>query len=75
MLWFRVLRVACRLVWPYLLTPWRSPVLRWRMETYGILDEHGQLLHAEEITPSQFFLFTIRNRRALRRFLRWAASL
>ena len=72
---FRMILVALRLAWPYLLTPWRSPVLRWRLETYGVRDAQGRLLHAEEITASQFFLFMVRERRALGRFLQWAASL
>lgn len=67
--------VALRLAGPYLLTPWRSPLLRWRMETYGVRDERGCLLHADEVTPARFFRFTISHRRALGHFLRWAASL
>ena len=67
--------VAWRLAWPYLLTPWRSPLLRWRMETYGILGARGHPLHADEITPARFFQFVIRHRAALWRFLRWAARL
>ncbi|MBI2496144.1 MAG: hypothetical protein HYY90_06500 [Candidatus Omnitrophica bacterium] len=67
--------VAWRLTWPYVLAPWRSPLLRWRVETYGMLDEHGRLLHADAITPGHFLTFTLRHLRALARFLRWAASL
>ena len=74
MLWCRMAFVALRLTWPYLLTPWRSPLLRWRIETYGLLDEHGQLLHAEEITPARFLAFALHHHRALRQFLRWAAT-
>ena len=74
-LWFRMGAVALRLAWPDLARPWRSPLLRWRMETYGALDEHGRPLHAEEITPRRFFQFLARHRRALVRFLRWVASL
>ena len=73
--WIRMALAAFRLVWPFLFTPWRSPLLRWRMETYGLLDAHGRLLHADDISPSQFFAFTLRHRRELLRFLRWAASL
>ena len=47
------------------LTPWRSPYLRWRIETYWGL-------HAEEITPGQFWRFVWVHRRELFRFLRWA---
>ena len=57
-----------------MLTPWRSPLLRWRLETYGILDEQGRLLHADEVTPARFRAFLIQRRRELLRFLRWAAS-
>jgi hypothetical protein len=67
--------VALRLAWPHLLTPWRSPLLRWRMETYGVTDASGRLLHAEELTPGVFLSFAVRQRGALLRFLRWAASL
>lgn len=70
-----MIRVALRLVWPYLLAPWRSPLLRWRMETYGVLDEQGRLLHADDITSTQFLRFTCTHRAALWRFLRWAARL
>ena len=75
MVWFRILRVLCRLAGHDLLTPWRSPLLRWRMETYGITDEQGRLLHAEELTPSCMMHFGLRRRRELLRFLRWAARL
>ena len=75
MLWLRMIVVALRLAWPYWLTPWRSPLLRWRMETYGVLDERGQLLHAEALTARHTAQFLVRSRRALIRFLRWAASL
>ena len=75
MVWLRMVLVALRLTGPHLLTPWRSPLLRWRMETYGVLDEQGRLLHAEKITPSHFLRFTVTHRGALLRFLRWAASL
>ena len=75
MLWVRMVLIASRLARPYLLTPWRSPLLRWRMETYGILDEQGRLLHAEEITPIRFLRFAMSHRGALLRFLRWAALL
>jgi len=75
MTWFRMLVVAIRLAGPDLLAPWRSPLLRWRMETYGLTDEHGRLLHADQITPARFLSFLIHRRTALCRFLRWSASL
>ena len=75
MLWLRMTWVALRLVWPHVLTPWRSPLLRWRMETYGVLDDHGRLLHADELSPSRFLQFFLTHRSALLGFLRWAACL
>ncbi len=49
----------------YRLTPWRSPYLRWRMETYwGV--------HAEEISFTGFWTFLWRHKRDLGRFLHWA---
>ena len=67
--------VALRLAWPSLLTPWRSPVVRWRMETYGVCDAEGRLLHAEEVTAARFVRFCLSHRVALRRMVRWAALL
>jgi hypothetical protein len=52
----------------YRLRPWRSPYLRWRIETYW-----GW--HAEKITPRQFFQFMWQHRSELLRFLRWAARM
>jgi hypothetical protein len=71
----RTARVAWRLCWPYVLTPWRSPLLRWRMETYGCRGADGRLLHADQIGPAEFFRFLAANRASLARFLRWAATL
>ena len=73
--WFTMFWVAWRLAWPYPLTPWRSPLLRWRLETYGLSDETGRLLHADAITHAHFLRFVFQNRSALLRFLRWAACL
>ena len=73
MILWRMLMIALRLAWPYWLAPWRSPVLRWRMETYGVHDERGRLLHAAEITPARFLRFVVTHRQALWVFLRWAA--
>ncbi|MBI4341134.1 MAG: hypothetical protein HY598_02500 [Candidatus Omnitrophica bacterium] len=75
MMWWRMAVVASRLAWPHLLAPQHSPLLRWRMETYGAVDEQGRLLHADDITPSRFFRFLLIHHAALRRFLRWAALL
>jgi hypothetical protein len=49
----------------YRLTPWRSPYLRWRIETYSGL-------HADRIGFNTFWRFAWRSRRELARFLRWA---
>ena len=48
----------------YRLAPWRSPYLRWRMETYwGV--------HADRITFRDFWTFAWIHRRELLRYLRW----
>ena len=75
MLVLRMMRVALRLAGPHLFTPWRSPLLRWRVETYGATDAAGRLLHADELTPSRFLRFLRVRRKALVRFLAWAARL
>ena len=75
MIWLRMIRVAWRLAWPDVLAPWRSPLLRWRMETYGVRDDGGRILTASEIGPSRFISFAIANRGPLVRFLHWAARL
>jgi hypothetical protein len=48
----------------YWLTPWRSPYLRWRIETYWGL-------HASEIGFREFWTFVWKRRRELWRFLEW----
>ena len=75
MVWCRMAFIALRLVWPHVLTPWRSPLVRWRIETYGVLDERGRILHAQGLTPRRCLLFFLCSRLALLRFLRWAALL
>lgn len=52
----------------YRLRPWRSPYLRWRIETYCGL-------HAEEIGFREFWQFNWKHRADLLRFLRWAARM
>ena len=49
----------------YRLCPWRSPYLLWRLETYSGL-------HAERITPGDFWRFVWIQRRELLCFLAWA---
>jgi hypothetical protein len=46
------------------LTPWRSPYLRWRIETWSGL-------HADRIGFRQFWRFTWHHKADLLRFLRW----
>jgi hypothetical protein len=52
----------------YRLGPWRSPYLRWRMETYGGLD-------ANDITFTRFWSFVWTERRELVRYLRWTGRM
>jgi hypothetical protein len=49
----------------YRLRPWRSPYLRWRIETYWGF-------HADQVSASQFWAFVWMHRSELLRFLRWA---
>ena len=52
----------------YRLRPWKSPYLRWRMETYlGV--------PAEQIGFREFWAVAWRLRGDLRRFLRWAGRM
>jgi hypothetical protein len=60
-----MLLLLWRMTRGYRLRPWRSPYLRWRIETYSGL-------HAETITFRQFWGFAWKSRRALIRYLRWA---
>jgi len=48
----------------YRLMPWRSPYLRWRIETYW-----GW--HADEIDARRFFQFLWEHRGEMFRYLRW----
>ncbi len=52
----------------YRLTPWLSPYLRWRIETYWGL-------HAEQIDFRQFWNFLWAHRAEMFRYLRWAARM
>lgn len=60
-----MLGVLWRLSRGYRLCPWRSPYLRWRIETYSGL-------HAERLGTRDFWRFAWTNRRELMRFLAWA---
>jgi hypothetical protein len=58
-------RIAWRLSKGYRLRPWRSPYLRWRVETFlGV--------HADSITAGEFFKIAWRERRGFLRYLDWA---
>ncbi len=50
------------------LRPWRSPYLRWRVETYSGM-------HADEIGASQMIHFLWQERRQFLRFLRWTGEM
>lgn len=63
-----MLRVLWRLSRGYRLRLWRSPYLKWRIETYSGL-------HAERIEAADFFRFAWANRRELLRYLRWAGRM
>jgi hypothetical protein len=52
----------------YRLRPWRSPYLRWRIETY-------QGLPADQVTFADFWKFVWTGRRDLLRYLRWAGRM
>ena len=52
----------------YRFAPWRSPYLRWRVETYWGL-------HADRISDSDMRDFLWRHKADLFRFLRWAARM
>jgi len=52
----------------YRLRPWKSPYLRWRIETYwGV--------HAGRISFGSFWKFVWRQRKELRRYVRWAGRM
>jgi len=52
----------------YHLTPWRSPYLRWRIETYTGLK-------MEKIGFLEFWGFMWRERHNLRSFLKWTSEM
>jgi hypothetical protein len=63
-----VIRLLWRLTRGYHLAPWKSPYLRWRIETYSGI-------HADQISAATFFAFCWTNRLGLLRYLRWAARM
>lgn len=62
-----MIQILWRLTKGYRFSPWRSPYLRWRIETWSGLQ-------ATTITPQVFWSFAWNNRVALIRYLRWAAA-
>ena len=57
-----------RLAKGHRLRPWRSPIIRWRFETFfGI--------HADTLTAGRFFGLLWRERRRIAAFLRWAKEM
>jgi hypothetical protein len=60
-----MIRLAWRLAKGYRLRPWRSPYLRWRIETWSGIEAAG-------ITPAVFLRFAWKNRAELIRYLKWA---
>ncbi len=63
-----MLLVLWRLTRGYRLRPWRSPYLRWRIETY-------QGVHADSIGFGEFWRFVWQRRRELMRYAHWAARM
>ena len=61
----RFIRLAMRGHW---LRPWRSPYLRWRMETYSGTP-------AETIDARAFWRFVSSEKGRLLHFLRWTAEI
>jgi hypothetical protein len=63
---------TCRFLWNatrgHRLRPWRSPYLRWRLETYSGL-------HAETIRLRDFRHFLFSERKQLFRFSRWLSEM
>ncbi|MDQ2712843.1 MAG: hypothetical protein M3Y72_11860 [Acidobacteriota bacterium] len=52
----------------YRVRPWRSPYLRWRIETYSGIP-------AESITPRSFWKFIWVERASLWQYLRWVSRM
>jgi len=63
-----VIKFLWRAAKGYRLCPWRSPYLRWRIETYWGL-------HADKISDREFRQFFWQHRAELLRFLRWAGRM
>ena len=59
-----MLRFLWKATRDYRLTPWRSPYLKWRIETFSGI-------HAEQIGFVDFWRFTWAQRARLWRYLEW----
>ena len=64
----KILRFMWKATRGHRLAPWRSPYLRWRIETYTGLK-------MDKIGFFEFWGFLWRERRALLRFLEWTATM
>ena len=63
-----MIRTLWRLTRGYRLRPWRSPYLRWRVETYWGVP-------ADSIRFRDFWAFAREHRSDLVRYLRWASKM
>jgi hypothetical protein len=63
-----MLTLAWRLTRGYRLQPWKSPYLKWRIETYSGL-------HAEDIDFRTFVSTSWKYRKEFLRYLRWGARM
>jgi hypothetical protein len=64
---FNALRYYWVIAKGYRLRPWKSPYIRWRLETF-FGDE------ADDLSPVQFFSLMWRERARLERFLKWVCE-
>jgi hypothetical protein len=63
-----VIQLAWRLTRGYRIAPWKSPYLKWRIETYcGI--------HAEDIDFKTFASLSWKYRKEFLRYLRWGGRM
>lgn len=63
-----IARLAWQAARGYRLRPWRSPYLRWRIETYSGQD-------ADSVDAGAFWRFLWRERRQLAAYLRWSGAM
>jgi len=65
---FGLIRFAWSATEGYRLRPWKSPYIRWRVETYTGL-------HAESLTMRDFWNMAVREHGQLLRYLRWVVDM